>query len=268
MANTTKKSPILLYKYMWINPEVSKIDPNYHQEIFTKNLLYLPTVKELNDPFDSIPVLSTVGCNKDELIDITCAVNSKLNIPANVIAENRRKLESDRMGVFDFIKSNYQNRHKENIRKHRVLCFSESPDNPLMWAHYAMNYSGFCLEFQFDREMFNEVLMPIIYGPQRPSFTPRDLLDPKFDYLLCFFTKSELWAYEKEWRMFGHWRLLRGNTKWKFKQDHLKAVIFGNNMNLKAKNLLKSWVGEFQGNIQLKSIEFDDDDYRLKVVTN
>ena len=30
----------------------------------------------------------------------------------------------------------------------RVSCFSEVPDSPLMWAHYAMNGAGFCAEYE------------------------------------------------------------------------------------------------------------------------
>lgn len=30
----------------------------------------------------------------------------------------------------------------------RVSCFSEIPDSPLMWAHYAKNGTGFCAEYE------------------------------------------------------------------------------------------------------------------------
>ena len=33
---------------------------------------------------------------------------------------------------------------------HGMICFTETPCHPVMWAHYADNHRGICLEFQFD----------------------------------------------------------------------------------------------------------------------
>lgn len=88
-----------------------------------------------------------------------------------------------------------------------VSCFSESEDSLLMWAHYAHNHRGICIEYElmrFNRElMFSPV--PIIYSDQKPSLQTIDLSNPEEDSLRCFIkcltTKSKEWSYEKEWRI-------------------------------------------------------------------
>ncbi|MDY6296540.1 MAG: DUF2971 domain-containing protein, partial [Schwartzia succinivorans] len=86
-------------------------------------------------------------------------------------------------------------------------CFSESEDSLLMWAHYAHNHRGICVEYElmrFNRElMFSPV--PIIYSDQKPSLQTIDLSNPEEDssrcFIKCLTTKSKEWSYEKEWRI-------------------------------------------------------------------
>ncbi len=101
-----------------------------------------------------------------------------------------------------------------------VLSLTEKPNHPLMWSHYTGNHSGFVLAFDEGHEFFRSPrygepddmgsLRRVKYSSERPRFDP--LVDMSLvnnmsdEYAISwlvkmFFTKSQEWAYEQEWRM-------------------------------------------------------------------
>ena len=88
-----------------------------------------------------------------------------------------------------------------------VLCLSESNDSLLMWAHYANNHSGMCVEYELlgiNRQLsFSPV--PVIYSNERACFHSIDSNTIKNDSMGVFFesltSKSPEWSYEREWRI-------------------------------------------------------------------
>jgi len=83
-----------------------------------------------------------------------------------------------------------------------VSCFSERPDNLLMWSHYSDHHRGFCLEFRADLEPFSTKARQVKYSSHMPQFNlARILCDRDFeDVLDLYCTKAQEWAYEREWR--------------------------------------------------------------------
>ena len=88
-----------------------------------------------------------------------------------------------------------------------ISCFSESYDSLLMWAHYANNHRGMCVEYdllEINRRLrFSPV--PVIYSSERPLFHAFNQDTIKADTLSVFIesltSKSPEWSYEKEWRI-------------------------------------------------------------------
>lgn len=86
-----------------------------------------------------------------------------------------------------------------------VLCLSQRPDNLLMWSHYTLAHQGFVIEFDEQHPFFNQkpqipgvgFLEKVKYSKSRPhlqlfcDITPTEM----------FFSKSEDWQYEQEWRI-------------------------------------------------------------------
>lgn len=92
-------------------------------------------------------------------------------------------------------------------------CFSERNDSSLMWAHYADSSKGFCIEYDFnnwDKKCLQRYLLfPMAYSskPINVSDWLEDDADKYIKYpiekaVLCAaLNKSEVWAYEREWRL-------------------------------------------------------------------
>ena len=100
--------------------------------------------------------------------------------------------------------------YKEVYNHVGILSLSETPDNLLMWAHYAEGYTGFALMLDGSHDFFKgdnpspEIAKgfakpePVQYRSERPR-TPIE--DPPLEILLI---KSSDWKHEKEWRYLKH----------------------------------------------------------------
>lgn len=98
---------------------------------------------------------------------------------------------------------------EKKIMTFGVQCFSEADyTNPLMWAHYALNHEGFCIEYEYlpmtlALENNSDFAMsPAIYTSRLPEFNLMEILfSPKEVTEKLYATKSNHWAYEKEFRL-------------------------------------------------------------------
>lgn len=86
-----------------------------------------------------------------------------------------------------------------------VLCLSEIRDSLLMWGHYTDNHEGFVIGFDQNHPFFSVrrgpedefgFLRQVKYCRNRPRVTMANTTSMEW-----FETKSDEWAYEKEWRM-------------------------------------------------------------------
>ena len=85
----------------------------------------------------------------------------------------------------------------------RVVCFSELYNSMLMWSHYAQDHKGYCIEYNFEeRDVYYSHLYPVMYTKERYALSKKDVLEERKDVLYkttC--SKSDVWSYEKEWRI-------------------------------------------------------------------
>lgn len=87
-----------------------------------------------------------------------------------------------------------------------ISCFSEREDSLLMWAHYANNHRGICVEYNLlniNKEL-GFTAVPIIYSNDRTCFDSIDSYGEKdiWEFFIESLTsKSMEWNYEKEWRI-------------------------------------------------------------------
>lgn len=79
-----------------------------------------------------------------------------------------------------------------------VFCASATPRSSLMWAHYAAEHRGICIQFSpYEDELFL-IAKKVTYSNTFPTLVVPSPPDATQEYYL---QKSQDWAYEKEWRM-------------------------------------------------------------------
>lgn len=123
------------------------------------------------------------------------------------------------------------------LTKYRICCFSKTPIESLMWAHYANKHSGVCLVY--DRSSLEKSLKmvhsscqstSIRYG-MKPTITLTEknkVIESSSDIPIIS-TKAPNWKYEREFRFF-----LQGFDGNSFSgesifvtESALRAVIYG-----------------------------------------
>ncbi|WP_174340948.1 DUF2971 domain-containing protein [Enterobacter sp. JMULE2] len=109
-----------------------------------------------------------------------------------------------------------------------ILCLSKNSDSHLMWAHYADEYSGAVIEFDESHEYFSG-LTKVKYEKHRPIIHMNYFLENKKIPISNLCIKSDVWEYEKEYRLI---RSLRDCKKNKAKAK--KFDIYTNDIPLDA----------------------------------
>jgi len=116
--------------------------------------------------------------------------------------DERKAIEFSLKGLME-----YYNEHANTVNKslYRFACFTETNLNLPMWAHYADNHKGICLEYNITKiksKLLKEHLFPIIYTDKLPDkfLSPYRNLAFTFYYNILIHKLSD-WSYEKEWRL-------------------------------------------------------------------
>ena len=109
------------------------------------------------------------------------------------------------LAPYDISDRRFREVHKDIIdkfaQKMGLICLSETPHSPAMWAHYAENHTGACLEFEvtydhvFKVKYESKKLFPRISDKTFSQYINRKNIKEIFG------TKSKDWEYEKEHRM-------------------------------------------------------------------
>lgn len=154
-------TPTILYKYL---------GPRGVRVLTSRSLRFTPPV-ELNDPFES-------------------------RLP-EVIRLAGRASESSQPVVFP---EDEQRLLKAIGNTYAISCFSQIPDDLLMWAHYGQAHSGIVIGFRTEHPAFTALgrLFPVSYRTTRPLVSSQT---PEESILRILTTKSRHWRYEREWRV-------------------------------------------------------------------
>lgn len=95
--------------------------------------------KQLSDIFP------TQSNNKD-IVEMRCTVFF-LSLQVGIY-EFQQSEDAWSQIFYKAIHQEYVDLQKETVERFRVSCFTESPYSMLMWAHYANNHEGFCIEYE------------------------------------------------------------------------------------------------------------------------
>ena len=162
-----KAAPEYLYKYKGIQ---TKEDMDRAVDIIKNNRIYIPTRTQLNDPLE-------------------CKYMPKMTfaVAGSWVTSSSHRVHGIVESVMD---------------KYRILSLSADGENLQMWAHYANNYSGICIEFKNQGELAQ--VQPVKYMYEPPRF--KDLFEPDASEVdkwvrESYFIKSGGWSYESEYRI-------------------------------------------------------------------
>lgn len=181
--------------------------PKYLYKYYSENLLNMDAIKN-HEMWYSAP------CNFNDVFDCDVSINEKAIFESFLSADpqGRRirqgspmwiKLKSDVHKQIDYLQGTFE----ETKQTTGISCLSESDSSLLMWAHYANNHKGMCVEYEMLQisEQLKFSPIPVIYTDERVSLNSLVSEDLRRDTMKFFVesitTKSPEWSYEKEWRI-------------------------------------------------------------------
>lgn len=204
------------------------------------------------------------------------SVTEKIELLCDTYGNNGEELNNELKKINKQLDEIIPNIKKSINDNFAIACFSESPDNVLMWSHYANKHTGFCVEYDFTKiKDRNKLLLlcPAIYTDTRPS-VPLSLFDMSNPYdiktsidkesivdiyyaLLC---KSSYWSYENEWRIICSKGEL---TESKLFEDLAVKVYLGANIGDADKNSLLEVIKSKPVNIEIVQYKLGNAKFKL-----
>lgn len=127
-----------IYKYRAFIPA----HPEWTTEIFTDEILYSPSIPELNDPLETAFICSGVAADP-------------------IFADSINMM----------LKSNW----------YGCICFTRDPICVQMWAHYAASHEGYCVEYYRPNSfLLSANCKPVLYRRTMPEITSIEQIDHLF----------------------------------------------------------------------------------------
>jgi hypothetical protein len=228
-----EKHPKTIYKFRdWNN--------SHHKRILENNELYIPSVNELNDPFDCLINYDYSEIEKEGLSErVVKMYFEEFGEKISELGYTREKLinntdKNTKLTLLN-LKKDIDNSFVGNRKKHfGVVSFSEIWDILLMWSHYSNSHKGFCVGFNTKKIIesnFFQSGCKIFYPKNYPKVNPFDSDVKKI--VDMFFSKSEDWKHEKEYRMTKQLGYNRNDNEFQkqkifnFQDDFIDEVILG-----------------------------------------
>ncbi|MDZ4057568.1 MAG: DUF2971 domain-containing protein [Polynucleobacter sp.] len=176
VVNFTMAFPTHLYRFRPLDDALLERELAALQTAF----LWSPHFREMNDPMEAFYVL---GGAADPLVDILLKPTGKST-----------------RDVYEMVRSTVDN--------FCLVSLSTSHMALPMWAYYASNFAGMCLEFRtaemFNGDLQNERLMQVTYADTAPPplqfhHLGGDRMQKGLE--ACFSRKRVEWRHEQEWRI-------------------------------------------------------------------
>lgn len=265
-------------------------------DVIKNGCIRLTQPLDFNDPFEFKPVISTIASQQefDDILDenIDKGIEKELFkyspeirslMPRNkieafvrsFIIDNKSMIDNQLKQAAKKMSEIFHNKSNELIG---VLCLAEMKDNLLMWSHYADSHKGFCIKFDASNEFFNRKrsekdefyhLRKVVYLEKRPNKMLTNMSG--VDLLLH---KSNVWAYEEEWRFCG---VLKDADQiieskplnihlFKFPEKSVKEIILGVNSSKKLEQELRLILAEKSelSHVKLSKAKISEEQYSLE----
>lgn len=222
--------PKFLYRYRALGrPRTGAADPDeVEADTFRKAALYFPSRTQFNDPFDCLmPDMSHISDQDFHDLMVNRAKEEFLEMPESQRAQYAEEMHSLGRPEIERILQEY-------VDRLGVLSLSGKPDNATMWAHYANNHKGMCLEFDTRDPLFRAV-RAVTYTPTAPKFVPGAHSANAEAFLLY---KEIKWTSEEEWRIIGP----QAKQLYPFNPTALTRVIFGASCPASDIEKVRTWI--------------------------
>jgi len=251
--------PECFYKYRSLSTSenVERVE-----DILVNNRLYFAPLKSFNDPFEGRVRIS-----------YNAAPTQKLNSLRNYAIQTH--------GLSDLDASDWASRAIEGhieipealssltlrngFRENGGFCtLSERNDDILMWAHYADGHKGICIELKPRTATHIKIFqsgVPVVYQSDFPVIDFYEDPPSHQSAIAATATKSDHWAYEKEWRL-----LCATAGIHNLPEGVISGVIMGCAISDEHRTLVTEWAARCSPPVLVYSASTKPREYALDIV--
>lgn len=194
--------------YLWM-AEFDKLNDTFECSLSLDNDSML---RDLFTRTEIVQKFTNSGYSLDEIKEI--AVSPTPYATYKLIAGHKGyKLPFTEKQQLERIADAWKNDESLRNKSIRICSFSTINDSLLMWAHYADEYRGICIEYDlYSFDHIRPFLQPVFYSDRRPCITSFKELNSYF-HVVASITKALEWQYESEWRLtyFTESQIAKGN---------------------------------------------------------
>jgi hypothetical protein len=226
------------------------------KSLILDNQIYLPTLNQLNDPADGRPVL--LPLDEEKMLQFLFNANLNPTLKAEV---HKRNLEILRFNIrLHGVKLIHREMTKllnKELETYRVYSMSKRFDNMALWAKYADDHHGYCLEFANVGPLF-EKCVEVIYGDS----IPMDVTNPEERKGYFLYCKRPDWSNEEEVRVV---RMRHSVGHDKIQPEWLTRIILGNAISLEQETTIREWAVQRRPALMVVKACFDYADQTIKL---
>lgn len=195
--------PSIFYKYWSINSVLRFLQ--------TGKILF-NRYTDFNDPFECQAHIDATNTEAEwRSFLLQNGVNGRI---ANVEA---KRMAKNKMLAGRFVKESVEAVYNET----GIFCMTSKGDNLLMWAHYADEHKGACIEFDVTKDPY--VFCPIRKVQYDSEYRSYNYLKEQGEAFRSLEYKSKDWEYEDEYRVLHN----KGYGLMTINKEAVKTIIFG-----------------------------------------
>jgi len=218
--------------------------------------LYLPSLDQLNDPADGRPRLAPLS--EEEMSHFLYQkLVQRSPTMSRVELEKEKAIiyyNVKRLGTEGLQRNLTQILHAE-LKDYRIYSMSKRFDNLNLWAKYAGDHAGYCLEFVNEGPLF-ETARDVLYEDSLQM----DVNNPDHTNGFWFFCKRPEWSNEEEVRLV----LPRGTgAKVKLEPRWLKRLILGKSVSAHNEQVIRAWARQRVPDLAIVKARYDAVDQKL-----
>jgi len=221
-------------------------------EIENSNIFF-PNKEKLNDPFDANHQMLNIERDDIEFENFFKVLLEQFKDPK---AKDyfKRTFENKPDDLYAYV----NNSIKDFCSSFGIACFTISPVNIMLWATYANNHQGLCIQYNTDLdEKFFKTMRPMEYIDKFQKIDYLPATEPG-KYLDLFYKKLELWRNEYELR------LLKDKAGlYTFNSLAIRSIAFGLRCSDEYKNRVVKIVKEKHSHIKLYETNILNNTYGL-----
>jgi hypothetical protein len=250
----TKASGSHFYKYQSAE-HLDRLKP-----IIQEDLLYLPSVAQLNDPTDCRPKIKPMVVEEMVTFLKNDYIRRNPVLALDLLQEHELRIRTDiQTRGLHWFQQELSKILNSQMEQFRVYSLSKRFDNLSLWAKYAADHSGYCLEFANEGPLFAEHVMEVVYG----EYAPFDVNDSKNRSAGFLVSKRQEWSNEEEVRLIcarGSGPLVKIEPQW------LTRIILGKNMSPQNQKQIREWAKKRHPELLVVNAYYDElhQEIRLK----